>query len=139
MGVPCPCHWCTSGMTHVWVSDFSHRPLSVSVCALILYYGQMLSVGANGCILGLICYLYICIWWMWLCVQYTSFTTHWGHPSILYLYIWGLPSGYYWRQLSDLICSGHGMEYWIVKHRFSYIIWSDIEQEWWLLNSVILL
>ena len=48
------------------------------------------------------------IWWMWLCVQYTSFTTHWGHPSgyiWLHLIFWGLPSGFHMRRLlllSDL-------------------------------------
>ena len=61
MGVPCPCHWCTDGMTHVWVSDFSHRPLSV-ICYGHYYYD--LSSGAYGCILDLICLVDLTIIWL---------------------------------------------------------------------------
>ena len=102
MGVPCPCHWCTNGMTHVWVSDFSHR---------LFDYGLHVN-GLRGEWMhprSVICYLLLSvIWWMWLCVQYTSFTTHWGHPSDyiwLHLIFWGLPSGFHMRRLlllSDL-------------------------------------
>ena len=59
-----------------------------------------------------ICYLLLSvIWWMWLCVQYTSFTTHWGHPSVYIWYSEASPLDFIWGDYwYYLICSGHVVE-----------------------------
>lgn len=69
-------------------------------------------LGANGCILVLYCILLIIDWWMWQCVRYTSFTTHWGHPSDS-LTFWGLPSGSHWGSIVlYCIVLGTWLKYW---------------------------
>ena len=64
-----------------------------------------------------ICYLLLSvIWWMWLCVQYTSFTTHWGHPSVYIWYSEASPLDFIWGYyllLSDLFL-GTWLKYWIL-------------------------
>ena len=97
MGVPCPCHWCTNGMTHVWVSDFSHRPIICYVWPLWLWF----SAGAYGYILGS---WSVSVSGDWYCVQYMPFTylgasysNYWGLPSHYMGYLRGLPSVWLWE------------------------------------------
>ena len=55
MGVPCPCHWCTNGLTLVWLSDVPHRPLLIWYAHFMNCYGYYdWFVGAYGCILDLL-------------------------------------------------------------------------------------
>jgi len=99
MGGPCPCHWCTNGLTLVWLSDVPHRPLLLYDYELknIFVMATILFAGAYGCILDLylfrgIYYYYILVLGDWTCVQYTSFTA-WelATPSL-----GGIPSHYTW-------------------------------------------
>ena len=54
MKVTWPCHWCTNGMTLVWLSDVPHRPLLIWYAHFMNCYGYYdWFVGAYGCILDL--------------------------------------------------------------------------------------
>ena len=97
MKVTWPCHWCTNGMTLVWLSDVPHRPL-------LIWYAHFMNcydyydwfVGAYGCILDLYLFRGIyhdsyLVWWL-MCVQYMSFTLFGSSNSNP----WGIPSCYIW-------------------------------------------
>ena len=99
MKVTWPCHWCTNGMTLVWLSDVPHRPLLIWYAHFMNCYGYYdWFVGAYGCILDLLFVSRDISWftyiWFgdWRCVQYTSFTLFGSGNSNP----WGIPSCYIW-------------------------------------------
>ena len=107
MKVTWPCHWCTNGMTLVWLSDVPHRPLLIWYAHFMNCYGYYIwFVGAYGCILDLlfvsryISWLHILVWWLMVCaIHVFHIIWEWQlqplrHPLMLHLVSRGHPSGY---------------------------------------------
>ena len=133
MKVTWPCHWCTSGMTHVWVSDFSHRP-HFDMRALLFI---MANIIVRGGVWMHPRFVTLFVDLTWFDIIYCSMTDagcnprlsqvrelatpfeEWGHPSY-YLIIWEVSPLYDYEDMVTIFgsCSG---SWWITDLSFSFL------------------